>query len=156
MKNLNKDQTIWKNDECKINDIGDGILNIEFNSKMNSINQNILQGLNKGIEIAEEKYHGIVIGNEGQHFSAGADLSMIFLMAIEQEYDELNFAMKLFQDTMMKLRYSRIPVIAAPHGYTLGGGCELCLHCDKILAYSETYIGLVEVGVGLIPGGGGT
>ena len=156
LKNLNKDQTIWKNDECKINDIGDGILNIEFNSKMNSINQNILQGLNKGIEIAEEKYNGIVIGNEGQHFSAGADLSMIFLMAIEQEYDELNFAMKLFQDTMMKLRYSTIPVVAAPHGYTLGGGCELCLHCDKILAYSETYIGLVEVGVGLIPGGGGT
>ena len=70
---------------------------------------------------------------------------MIFLMAIEQEYDELNFAMKLFQDTMMKLRYSTIPVVAAPHGYTLGGGCELCLHCDKILAYSETYIGLVEV-----------
>ena len=156
LKNINENQIIWKNDECKINDIGDGILNIEFNSKMNSINQNILQGLNKGINIAEENYNGLVIGNDGQHFSAGADLGMIFMMSVEQEYEELNFAMKLFQDTMMKLRYSSVPVIAAPHGYTLGGGCELCLHCDKVLAYSETYIGLVEVGVGLIPGGGGT
>lgn len=123
---------------------------------MNSINQNILQGLNKGIDLAEEKYNGVVIGNEGQHFSAGADISMIFLMAVEQEYDELHYAMKLFQDTMMRMRYSSIPVVAAPHGYTFGGACELCLHCDRVIAHAETYIGLVEVGVGLIPGGGGT
>ena len=123
---------------------------------MNSINQNILQGLNKGIDLAEEKYNGVVIGNEGQHFSAGADISMIFLMAVEQEYDELHYAMKLFQDTMMRMRYSSIPVVAAPHGYTFGGACELCLHCDRVIAHAETYVGLVEVGVGLIPGGGGT
>ena len=111
--------------------------------------------MNKGIDLAEEKYYGVVIGNEGQHFSAGADISMIFLMAVEQEYDELHYAMKLFQDTMMRMRYSSIPVVAAPHGYTFGGACELCLHCDRVIAHAETYVGLVEVGVGLIPGAGG-
>jgi 3-hydroxyacyl-CoA dehydrogenase len=156
LKNLPSEKSIWSNEECSINDLGDGIINIEFKSKMNSINQNILQGLNKGIDLAEEKYNGVVIGNEGQHFSAGADISMIFLMAVEQEYDELHYAMKLFQDTMMRMRYSSIPVVAAPHGYTFGGACELCLHCDRVIAHSETYVGLVEVGVGLIPGGGGT
>ena len=156
LKNLPSEKSIWSNEECSINDLGDGIINIEFKSKMNSINQNILQGLNKGIDLAEEKYNGVVIGNEGQHFSAGADISMIFLMAVEQEYDELHYAMKLFQDTMMRMRYSSIPVVAAPHGYTFGGACELCLHCDRVIAHAETYVGLVEVGVGLIPGGGGT
>ena len=156
LKNLPLEKSIWSNEECSINDLGDGIINIEFKSKMNSINQNILQGLNKGIDLAEEKYNGVVIGNEGQHFSAGADISMIFLMAVEQEYDELHYAMKLFQDTMMRMRYSSIPVVAAPHGYTFGGACELCLHCDRVIAHAETYVGLVEVGVGLIPGGGGT
>jgi 3-hydroxyacyl-CoA dehydrogenase len=156
LKNLPSEKRIWSNEECSINDLGDGIINIEFKSKMNSINQNILQGLNKGIDLAEEKYYGVVIGNEGQHFSAGADISMIFLMAVEQEYEELNYAMKLFQDTVMRMRYSSIPVVAAPHGYTFGGACELCLHCDQVIAHAETYVGLVEVGVGLIPGGGGT
>ena len=155
LKNLPESNVVWSNKEAKLIDIGDGILNLEFDSKMNSINQNIIQGLNKSVEIAEKNFKGLVIGNESDHFSAGADISVVFLAAIEQEYDELNFFMKLFQDTMMKLRYSSIPVIGAPHGYTLGGGCELCLHCDKIVAYSETYIGLVEAGIGLVPGGGG-
>ena len=155
LKNLPESNVVWSNKEAKLIDIGDGILNLEFDSKMNSINQNIIQGLNKSVEIAEKDFKGLVIGNESDHFSAGADISVVFLAAIEQEYDELNFFMKLFQDTMMKLRYSSIPVIGAPHGYTLGGGCELCLHCDKIVAYSETYIGLVEAGIGLVPGGGG-
>ena len=155
LKNLPEGNVVWSNKEAKLIDIGDGILNLEFDSKMNSINQNIIQGLNKSVEIAEKDFKGLVIGNESDHFSAGADISVVFLAAIEQEYDELNFFMKLFQDTMMKLRYSSIPVIGAPHGYTLGGGCELCLHCDKIVAYSETYIGLVEAGIGLVPGGGG-
>ena len=121
---------------------------------MNVINQNIISSL-KGVEIAEKDFKGLVIGNEGSHFSAGADISMIFLLSIEQEYDELNHVMKIFQDTMMRLRYSAIPVVAAPHGYTLGGGCELCLQCDAVVPYSETYIGLVEAGIGLLPGGGG-
>ena len=155
LKNVSSEKVVWSNKEARLIDIGDDILNLEFGSKMNSINQNIIQALDKSVSIAEENYKGLVLGNESAHFSAGADISVIFLAAIEQEYDELNFFMKMFQNTMMKLRYSSIPVIGAPHGYTLGGGCEVCLHCDKIIAYSETYIGLVEAGVGLIPGGGG-
>ena len=89
-----------------------------------------------------------MIGNEGAHFSAGANLGMIFMMSVEQEYDEINVAIKYFQDTMMRLRYSSIPTIAAPHGLTLGGGCELTMHCDKAVVNPETYIGLVEVGAG--------
>ena len=155
LKNIPENKVIWSNNEARLIDIGDDILNLEFGSKMNSINQNIIKALDKSIDIAENDFKGLVLGNESDHFSAGADISVIFLAAIEQEYDELNFFMKMFQNTMMKLRYSSIPVIGAPHGYTLGGGCEVCLHCDKLIAYSETYIGLVEVGVGLVPGGGG-
>ena len=155
LKNIPENKVIWSNNEARLIDIGDDILNLEFGSKMNSINQNIIKALDKSIEIAEKDFKGLVLGNESDHFSAGADISVIFLAAIEQEYDEINFFMKMFQNTMMKLRYSSIPVIGAPHGYTLGGGCEVCLHCDKLIAYSETYIGLVEVGVGLVPGGGG-
>ena len=155
LKNTTDDKVIWSNNEARLIDIGDGILNLEFGSKMNSINQNIIQALDKSVDLAEANFKGLVLGNESPHFSAGADISVIFLAAVEQEYDELNYFMKMFQNTMMKLRYSSIPVIGAPHGYTLGGGCEVCLHCDKLIAYSETYIGLVEVGVGLVPGGGG-
>ena len=155
LKNTPENKVIWSNNEARLIDIGDDILNLEFGSKMNSINQNIIKALDKSIDIAEKDFKGLVLGNESDHFSAGADISVIFLAAIEQEYDEINFFMKMFQNTMMKLRYSSIPVIGAPHGYTLGGGCEVCLHCDKLIAYSETYIGLVEVGVGLVPGGGG-
>ena len=155
LKNIPENKVKWSNNEARLIDIGDDILNLEFGSKMNSINQNIIKALDKSIDIAENDFKGLVLGNESDHFSAGADISVIFLAAIEQEYDELNFFMKMFQNTMMKLRYSSIPVIGAPHGYTLGGGCEVCLHCDKLIAYSETYIGLVEVGVGLVPGGGG-
>ena len=123
---------------------------------MNTIGEGVLQGLNKSIDIAEKDFGGLVIGNEGAHFSAGANLGMIFMMSVEQEYDEINMAIKYFQDTMMRLRYSTIPTIAAPHGLTLGGGCELTMHCDKAVVNPETYIGLVEVGAGLIPGGGGS
>ena len=138
-----------------IKDLGDGVLNIEFRTKMNTLGQGVLMGLNKAVDLAEKNHRGIVIGNEGSHFSAGANLGAIFMAAAEQEYDEINLAIKYFQDSMMKLRYSNIPVIAAPHGLTLGGGCEVTMHCDKAVVYSESYIGLVEVGAGLIPGGGG-
>ena len=155
LKNISEDKVVWSNSEATLYDIGSDIVNLEFSSKMNVINQNIISSLKKGVEIAEKDFKGLVIGNEGSHFSAGADISMIFLLSIEQEYDELNHVMKIFQDTMMRLRYSAIPVVAAPHGYTLGGGCELCLQCDAVVPYSETYIGLVEAGIGLLPGGGG-
>ena len=155
LKNILEDKVVWSNSEATLYDIGSDIVNLEFSSKMNVINQNIISSLKKGVEIAEKDFKGLVIGNEGSHFSAGADISMIFLLSVEQEYDELNHVMKIFQDTMMRLRYSAIPVVAAPHGYTLGGGCELCLQCDAVVPYSETYIGLVEAGIGLLPGGGG-
>jgi len=149
-------KTIWQNKECAIEDLGDGIINIEFRSKMNSLGSGVLAGINKGIELAEKEYRGVVISNQGDNFSVGANLGMIFMMAIEQEWDELNFAIKYFQDTMMRVRYSSIPVVVAPHQMALGGGCEMSLHADAIQAAAETYIGLVEFGVGVIPGGGGT
>ncbi len=148
--------TVWKNDDCTLVDIGDGVLNLEFHTKMNTIGGGILEGINKAIDEAEKSYNGLVISNTGQNFSAGANVGLIFMMAIEQDYDELNFAVKTFQDTMMRVRYSDIPVIVAPHNMALGGGCELSMHSDKVVAHAELYMGLVEFGVGLIPGGGGT
>ena len=156
LNNIRESKKVWNNSESIITDLGDGIINLEFTSKMNSIGAGVLQGINKAIDIAEKEYNGLVIGNQGANFSVGANLGMIFMMAVEQEYDELNMAIKMFQDTMMRCRYSAIPVIAAPHGMTLGGGCELTMHADRAVATAETYIGLVEFGVGVIPGGGGS
>ena len=156
LNNIRQSKKIWNNSDAIITDLGDGIINLEFTSKMNSIGAGVLQGINKAIDIAEKDYNGLVIGNQGANFSVGANLGMIFMMAVEQEYDELNMAIKMFQDTMMRCRYSAIPVIAAPHGMTLGGGCELVMHSDRAVAAAETYIGLVEFGVGVIPGGGGS
>ncbi len=150
------DKIIWKNSACKMYDIGDGVAGFEWSTKMNSIGGEVLEGLNKSIGLAEEKFKGLVIANDGANFSAGANVGMIFMLAIEQEYDELDMAIRMFQNSMMRLRYSSIPVVTAPHGLTLGGGCEMNLHADKVCAAAETYIGLVELGVGLIPGGGGT
>jgi 3-hydroxyacyl-CoA dehydrogenase len=123
---------------------------------MGSIGGDVLTGIQTAIEKAEQSYRGLVIANEGANFSAGANVGMIFMMAIEQEYEELDLAIRLFQQTTMRARYSSIPVVVAPHGLTLGGGCELTLHADKCCPAAETYTGLVELGVGLIPGGGGT
>ncbi|MFK7003002.1 3-hydroxyacyl-CoA dehydrogenase NAD-binding domain-containing protein [Flavobacterium covae] len=156
LNNIRESKKVWGNADSTIHHLGDGILNLEFHSKMNSIGGGVLQGINKAIDLAEKEYNGLVIGNQGANFSVGANIGMIFMMAVEQEYDELNMAIKMFQDTMMRARYSSIPVIAAPHGMTLGGGCELSMHADKIVAAAETYIGLVEFGVGVIPGGGGS
>lgn len=156
LDNIRPTKTIWKNAEASILDIGDGILNLEFHSKMNTVGGGVLQGINKAIDLAEKDFQALVVGNQGINFSVGANIAMIFMMAVEQEYDELYMTIKYFQDTMMRMRYSSIPTIAAPHGMTLGGGCELCLHADKVVAAAETYIGLVEFGVGVIPGGGGT
>lgn len=147
---------IWKNTGATLHDIGDGILNLSFHTKMNTIGGEVLQGINKAIDIAEQSYKGLVISNDGANFSAGANVGLIFMMAVEQEYEELNFAIKQFQDTMMRVRYSDIPVVVAPHNMALGGGCEMCLHADMVVAHAELYMGLVEFGVGVIPGGGGT
>ncbi|WP_228235651.1 3-hydroxyacyl-CoA dehydrogenase/enoyl-CoA hydratase family protein [Allomuricauda sp. M10] len=156
LDNIRKSNEVFKNSGVVIEDLGDGILNCEFQSKMNTIGGDVLAGLNKAVDLAEKDFQGLVIGNQGANFSVGANIGMIFMMAVEQEYDELNMAIKYFQDTMMRMRYSSIPTISAPHGMCLGGGCELSMHADKIVAAAETYIGLVEFGVGVIPGGGGS
>ena len=156
LNNIRETKKVWSNSGAIIQNLGNGILNLEFQSKMNTIGGDVLQGINKAIDLAEKEYQGLVIGNQGANFSVGANIGMIFMMAVEQEYDELNMAIKMFQDTMMRVRYSGIPVVVAPHGMTLGGGCEMSMHADKVVAAAETYIGLVEFGVGVIPGGGGS
>ncbi|WP_407556835.1 3-hydroxyacyl-CoA dehydrogenase NAD-binding domain-containing protein [Winogradskyella sp. 4-2091] len=156
LDNIRKTSEVFKNSGVVVEDLGDGILNVEFQSKMNTIGGDVLAGLNKAIDLAEKDFAGLVVGNQAANFSVGANIGMIFMMAAEQEYDELNMAIKYFQDTMMRMRYSAIPTVAAPHGMALGGGCELSMHADKVVAAAETYIGLVEFGVGVIPGGGGS
>jgi 3-hydroxyacyl-CoA dehydrogenase len=150
------DKVIWKNSSCRLYDIGDEVLALQWNTKMNTIAGDVLSGVTKSIELAEKNYKGLVIANEGANFSAGANVGMIFMFAVEQEYEELDMAIRMFQNTMMRVRYSSVPVVVATHGLALGGGCEMSLHSDKVCAAAETYTGLVELGVGLIPGGGGT
>jgi 3-hydroxyacyl-CoA dehydrogenase len=156
LNNIRETKKVWSNSGAIIEDLGDGIINLEFQSKMNTIGGDVLSAINKAIDLAEKEYNGLVIGNQAANFSVGANIGLIFMMAAEQDYDELNMSIKMFQDTMMRVRYSGIPVIVAPHGMTFGGGCELTLHADKVVAAAESYIGLVEFGVGLIPGGGGS
>ncbi len=153
---LRPTNVVWENNDVTVFDLGDGVLNVEFHTKMNTIGQGVLEGLNKAMDMAEADYKALIISNEGEHFSAGANVGMIYMLAIEQEWEDLDLAVQWFQKTTMRLRYSSIPVIAAPHGMALGGGCEICMHSDKVIAHAETYMGLVEFGVGLIPGGGGT
>ena len=150
------DKIVWKNSACRLYNLGDDVLGLEWYTKMGSIGGEVIEGINKSISLAEEKYKGLIIANEGPQFSAGANVGMIFMLAAEQEFDELDLAIRMFQNAMMRVRYSAIPVVIAPHGLTLGGACEMSLHSDKVQAAAETYIGLVELGVGLIPGGGGT
>jgi 3-hydroxyacyl-CoA dehydrogenase len=157
LNNLDKSKIVWENTGTTLYDIGDGVLNLEFHTKMNTMGSEVLEGINKSIDISEnEGWKGLVIANQGDNFSAGANLGMVFMLAIEQEFDELDFAVRYFQKTMMRIRYSGIPVVIAPHALALGGGCEIALHADKVVASAETYTGLVEVGAGVIPGGGGT
>ncbi|MBX2840211.1 MAG: 3-hydroxyacyl-CoA dehydrogenase/enoyl-CoA hydratase family protein [Flammeovirgaceae bacterium] len=153
---LRKTNKVWGNAGTTLFDLGDGILGLEFHSKMNSIGAETIEGIHTAITKAEEDFNGLVIGNEGQQFSAGANLAMLFMFACDQEWDEINMMIAQFQNTMMRARFSSVPVISAPSGLALGGGCELSMHCDAIQGHVETYMGLVEVGVGLIPGGGGT
>ena len=156
LDNIREAQTIWSNGEASIQHLGDGILNVEFQSKMNTIGGGVLQAVNKGIDLAEEEYEAVILGNQAANFSVGANLAMAFMLAIEQEYDELAMATKMFQDTVMRLRYSSVPTLITPRGMTFGGACEMSMHADKVIAAAETYTGLVEFGVGIIPAGAGT
>ncbi len=155
MRNF-ENQTIWKNSAAHLYHIGDEVLGLEWYTKFGTIGGEVLEGIQRSIGIAEEKYKGLVIANEAANFSAGANVGMIFMLAVDQEFEELDMAVRLFQNTMMRARYSAIPVVVAPQGLTLGGACELSLHADKVVPAAESYIGLVELGVGLIPGGGGS
>ncbi|MFZ1528024.1 MAG: 3-hydroxyacyl-CoA dehydrogenase/enoyl-CoA hydratase family protein [Ferruginibacter sp.] len=155
MKNFSN-QTVFKNSACRTYHLGDDVLGLEWYTKMGSIGGEVLEGIQRSISLAEEKYKGLVIANEGQNFSAGANVGMIFMLAIEQDYDEIDMAIRMFQNTIMRVRYSSIPVVVAPHGLALGGACEMSLHADKVVPAAETYTGLVEVGIGVIPGGAGT
>jgi 3-hydroxyacyl-CoA dehydrogenase len=155
MKNF-ENQTIWKNSAARLYHLGDEVLGLEWYTKLGTIGGEVLEGIQRSIGVAEEKYKGLVIANQGQNFSAGANIGMIFMLAVEQEFDELDIAVRTFQNAVMRARYSAVPVVVAPHGLSLGGACELSLHADKVIPAAESYIGLVELGVGLIPGGGGS
>jgi 3-hydroxyacyl-CoA dehydrogenase len=156
LDNLRGNKKVWGNAGATLHDIGDGIVNLEFHTKMNTLGSEVVEGINKSIALAEKDFRGLVIGNDGENFSAGANLALLLMYAIEQEYDEIDFMIRAFQNTMMRARYSAVPVVVAPHTLALGGGCELTLHADKVVASAELYMGLVEFGVGLIPAGGGT
>jgi len=157
LDNYRQQAPVFKNSEVILHDIGDGVLCLEFTSKMNSIGEGVLRGVNEAIIIAEEEgWKGLVVGNNAQHFTVGANLMMIGMLAYQQEFDEINMAVNLFQQTTMRCRYSSVPVVAAVQGYVFGGGCEAIMHCDAVVCAAESYIGLVEAGVGLIPGGAGT
>jgi 3-hydroxyacyl-CoA dehydrogenase len=150
------DKIVWKNAESKVTDLGDGVINFSWHSKSYTLGSSVIEGLNKSIELAEKDFRGLVIGHQGSDFSLGANLGLVFMYAIEQDYDEIEFMVRMFQNSTMRIRYSSVPVVVCPQGRTLGGGCEMTLHADLAQAAAETYMGLVEVGVGLIPGGGGT
>ena len=156
LDNYRAQKPVFQNAGATLHDIGDGILNLEFHTKMNVIGAEIIEAVNKSIAIAEQNHRGLVIGNDAANFSAGANIAMMLMLAIEQEFDELDMAIRMFQQMTTRVRFSSIPVVVAPHGLTLGGGCEMTLHADVAVAAAETYIGLVEVGAGLIPAGGGT
>ncbi len=145
-----------KNSGASLIDIGDGVFCLEFHTKMNAIGGEILSMIHKGIRRTEEEGVGLVIANEGGAFSAGANLMMLAMAVAEGAFDEINLSVRTFQKAMMAIKYSKIPVVAAPHQLALGGGCETCLHADAMVPHAETYMGLVEIGVGLLPGGGGT
>ncbi|WP_027365188.1 3-hydroxyacyl-CoA dehydrogenase/enoyl-CoA hydratase family protein [Desulfotruncus alcoholivorax] len=153
LKEQNK--VIKSNSGASLIDIGDGVVCLEFHSKANSIGDDIVNMMNFAVKEVEQNYEGMVIGNYGQHFSVGANLFLILMEAEDDEFDELDIMVDEFQKANMRLKYCKKPVVAAPHGMTVGGGCEVCLHSHVVNAAGETYMGLVEVGVGLVPGGGG-
>ncbi len=149
-------RVVEKNSGASVLDLGDGVFCLEFHSKMNAIGSEIIAMVHKGIKRAEQDGVGLVVANEGRVFSAGANLMLIAMAIAEGAYDDIAIYVKNFQKAMMAIKYSKIPVVAAPHNLVLGGGCEICLHSDAMNPHAETYMGLVEIGVGLLPAGGGT
>jgi len=148
-------RTIKSNSGASLIDLGDGVACLEFHSPNNAIGGDILSMISWSVDETERNYEGLVIANQGKNFCVGANIMLILMEAQDEEWDEIDLMIRQFQNTMMKLKYSQKPVVAAPHRMTLGGGVEVCLGADRIIAAPETYFGLVEVGVGVIPGGGG-
>ncbi len=154
---LQEKAPVYKNNEATIHDLGDGVMCVEFNTKSNTIGNGVGEALVEAVRIAEEDgWKGIVIGNNDKNFSVGANLMAVGMHAMQKDFDTLEKMVDGFQQVNMNLRYSKVPVVAATQGYVFGGGCEILMHCDAAVCAAESYIGLVEVGVGLLPGGGGT
>ncbi|MBF0430064.1 MAG: enoyl-CoA hydratase/isomerase family protein [Fibrobacteria bacterium] len=157
LKNLKaQEKTVCENSGASLIDLGDGVACLEFHTKMNAIGGEIISFSKKAMEEVEKNFRGLVIANQGAHFCAGANIMMILMSIMEEEWDDIELMIRQFQQMNMRFRYSPRPVVAAPFGMTLGGGCEVSIHSDQIVAAAETYMGLVEVGVGLLPAGGGT
>ena len=151
-----QNHVVKKNAGASVVDLGDGVFCVEFHAKMNAIGGDQVQMLLAGVKEAGRNGQALVVGNDAPNFSAGANLMLVLLEAQEGNWEELDLMIRAFQQSTMALRYSEVPVVAAPAGLTLGGGAEIALHCDRVQAAAETYMGLVEVGVGLVPAGGGT
>jgi len=154
LKDRNK--TILSNPGASLIDLGDGVACLEFHSKMNAIGADTVQMMQGALRVVEEKFDGMVIGNQGENFSAGANLMLLLFEIQDENWDEIEGTVKMFQDSLMAIKYFEKPVVVAPFGLTLGGGCEICFSSARVRSAAETYMGLVELGVGLIPAGGGT
>ena len=151
-----EEKKVWSTEHVTLYDVGDGVFNMAFHTKMNSLGEEVMRGIERSLKTAEDSSAALVLGHEEEHFSAGANLSALLSYAMEQEFDEIDLMIRQFQQIIARIRHSPVPVVVAVSGMCLGGGCELCLHADAIQAHAESYIGLVEMGVGLIPAGGGT
>ena len=151
-----ENDVVWSNKGVTLYDIKDGVLNLEFHTKMNTMGKDVLEGINHAIDVCEKQHIGLVIANEADYFSAGADLGTVFMLAGNRDFDSIEKSIDAFQKTVMRVRYSSVPVVVATSGLALGGACELSMHADAVQAHNETYMGLVEIGAGLIPAGGGT
>ncbi len=149
-------RVVLENAEASLIDIADGVACLEFHTKMNAIGPGILQMVHEALEEVRKNFVGLVVGNQGEHFSAGANIALLLMAIQNEEWEDIDWMVRSFQGATMALKYFEKPVVAAPHGITVGGGCEFCLHCHRIRAAAETYMGLVEVGVGLVPAGGGS
>jgi 3-hydroxyacyl-CoA dehydrogenase len=147
---------VERNADASVYDLGDGVFCVGIHSKMNVLGPGVMEMLYKGADRAEREGVGLVVTGIGEHFSVGFNLQLFLMMIGTGDFDELLMGGKAFQDSLLRLRHAKVPVVAATFGYTLGGACELAMHCDRVVASAETYIGLPEVGVGIIPAGGGT
>src|SRR6202030_3031118 len=157
LKNLKEaGREVERNSGASLIDLGDGVVCCEFHSKMNAIGADLIAMIHKGLKRLETDFDAMVIANQATNFSVGANLMLVLVAAQEHEWDELHLAVKQFQNANLAIKYARKPVVVAPQGMALGGGCEVSLHGTRIQAAAESYLGLVEAGVGLIPGGGGS